>query len=405
MLTPQEALATILANVQPLPGRALDLDQALGRVLAADVVAAEAIPPFRNSAMDGYAVRSADLGSVPSRLRVVGERAAGAVGGERVEPGTALRIMTGAPMPEGADAVVPVELTGLDGEVVEVRKQVKAAANIREAGEDVRRGETVLTAGTLLRPSELGLLAALGRPRVAVVPAPVVAVVTTGDELVDVGDPLGPGQIRDANLHSLCAQVRACGAVPLPVPRVRDDAAVLEVALGDALERADAVITNGGISMGEYDHIRPVLARLGIRQLFWQVAQKPGKPMAFSLAGEKPVFGVPGNPVSALICFEEYVRPALRKMMGHTLLHRPVRTARWAEPQRKGADDRRVHFHRVLLREAEGELWASSTGPQGSGILTSMTRASALALLAADAHDVQRGDPVEVHLMDAPEDH
>lgn len=405
MLTPREALATMLDAVGPLPPRTVDLADALGRVLAEDVVSSEAIPPFLNSAMDGYAVRGADLATIPASLRVTGERAAGGTGSEVVVAGTALRIMTGAPMPDGADTVVPVELTRRQGDSVEILKTVRTGLNIRQAGEDVRAGETVLARGTLLRPSELGLLAALGRPRVAVVPAPMVAVVTTGDELVDVGAALGPGQIRDANLHSLCAQVRACGAVPLPVPRVRDDAGLLEAALRDALERADAVVTNGGISMGEYDHIKPVLERLGARQLFWQVAQKPGKPLAFSLRDGKPLFGVPGNPVSALICFEEYVRPALRKMMGQALLHRPERTAHWAEPQKKGADDRRVHFHRVVLREEDGRLWASSTGPQGSGILTSMTRANALALLAAEAHDVQRGDPVTVHLMDLPEDH
>ena len=405
MLSPREALATMLDAVGPLPPRNVDLAEALGRVLAEDIVSTEAIPPFLNSAMDGYAVRGADIATVPAALRVTGERAAGGTGSEVVAAGTALRIMTGAPMPDGADTVVPVELTRRQGEVVEILKAVRTGLNIRQAGEDVREGETVLARGTLLRPAELGLLAALGRPRVAVVPAPVVAVVTTGDELVDVGAALGPGQIRDANLHSLCAQVRACGAIPLPVPRVRDDAAVLEAALRDALDRSDAVITNGGISMGEYDHIKPVLERLGARQLFWQVAQKPGKPLAFSIQEGKPLFGVPGNPVSALICFEEYVRPALRRMMGLSLLHRPERTAHWAEPQKKGADDRRVHFHRVTLREEGGCLWASSTGPQGSGILTSMTRANALALLAAEAHDVQRGDPVSVHLMDLPEDH
>ena len=405
MLTPGEALNVILDAVHPLAGRVLELDQALGRVLAEAVVSGESIPPFVNSAMDGYAVLGADLTAVPVKLKVLGERAAGSVGSEVVAPGTALRIMTGAAMPAGADTVVPVELTARDGDRVEILKAVKTGANIRQAGEDVCEGETVLAAGIQLRPAELGLLAALGRPRVAVVPPPVVAVVTTGDELVDVSESLGPGQIRDANLHSLSAQVRACGAIPLSVPRVRDDAGILEAALRDALERADAVITNGGISMGEYDHIRPVMERLGARQLFWQVAQKPGKPMAFSLAGAKPIFGVPGNPVSALICFEEYVRPALRKMMGHVSLFRPVCTAHWAEPQKKAADDRRVHFLRVLLKEVAGRLWASSTGPQGSGILTSMTRANALALLAAEAFDVKRGDPVTVHLMDLPEDH
>jgi molybdopterin molybdotransferase len=405
MLTPREAQRTILEALHPRSGREVALAEALGRVLAEDVVSTEAIPPFVNSAMDGYAVVGADLLSVPATLQVVGDRAAGSVGSEVVTAGTALRIMTGATLPAGADTVVPVEWTGRDGDQVVIRKAVKTGANIRQAGEDVRAGETVLAAGTVLRPSELGLLAALGRAKVSVVPPPVVAVVTTGDELVDVAEPLGPGQIRDANLHSLCAQVRACGAIPLPVPRVGDDADTLEAALRSALDRADAVITNGGISMGEYDHIRPVMERLGVRQLFWQVAQKPGKPMAFSMAGEKPIFGVPGNPVSALICFEEYVRPALRRMMGHALLFRPERSACWAEPQKKAAEDRRVHFHRVLLKEEDGRLWASSTGPQGSGILTSMTRANALALLAAEDCDVKRGDPVTVHLMDMPEDH
>lgn len=409
MLSHAEALACILAEMVPLSPVSMSLDAALDRVLAEDIVSADALPPFDNSAMDGFAVVAADLAGAtpefPMVLRILADQPAGTDAGITVDPGTALRIMTGAPMPLGADAVVPVELTSASGDAVQMRKAVRAGANLRRAGEDVRVGECALKAGIRLRPAELALLAAVGRPEVSAIPVPRVAILTTGDELVDVSEPLGPARIRDANIHALCAQVRACGAIPVPIPRVADTSEAMEAAIRAALSTADVICTNGGVSMGDHDHVRPVLERLGAESRFWQVAQKPGRPMAFSVLNGKPVFGIPGNPVAAQICFEVYVRPALLKLMGRTVLCRPVRTATLAEPLRKPAGDTRTHFLRVLLREEAGQLVAQVNGPQGSGLLTSMTRSQALLVVPPDAHDLPAGAPVAIHLTDLAEDH
>lgn len=405
MLGHADALHIILEQVAPLDSTRLPLDMALDRVLAEDIVSAEALPPFDNSAMDGFAVRASDLAALPAGLRILADQPAGVDAGMEVLAGTALRIMTGAPIPGGADAVVPVELTEVDGGTVRILKAVRPGGNLRRRGEDVRVGERVLERGTRLRPAELALLGAIGHPDVAVVPPPRVAILTTGDELVDVSEPLGPARIRDANIHALCAQVRACGAIPVPIPRVRDTAEALEAAIRQALSTADVICTNGGVSMGDHDHVRPVLERLGAEAKFWQVAQKPGRPMAFSVLQGRPVFGIPGNPVAAQLCFEVYVRPALLKMMGRTVLHRPVREALLAEPLRKPASDTRTHFLRVLLREEGGNLWAQVNGPQGSGLLTSMTRSQAILVVPPEAHDLLAGAAVTVQLTDLPEDH
>ncbi len=408
MLTVAQALQAVLERVKVLEPAEVGIDEALGLVLAADIVAQEDLPPFVNSAMDGFALRAEDLAQASDtsvvRLRVVDDQPAGQVSSRSVGPGTALRIMTGASLPAGAHPVVPVEQVTTEGDWVSLRRPVRPGANIRQAGEDVRRGETVLRAGTPLRPAELSLLAALGHAQVKVIPVPRVVVMTTGNELVHVSQPLGPGQIRDANLHGLCAQVRAAGAMALPVARVRDEPEALEAALRRALDHADVILTNGGISMGDHDHLKPVLAGLGAEQVFWQIAQKPGRPMAFSLFKGRPVFGIPGNPVAAQICFEVYVRPALRKLMGHVQLFRPERTAILAEDLRKPAGDGRVHFLRVLLRRDGDRLLATSTGPQGSGLLSSMTRAQALAILPEGAVDPRAGSPVQLLMTDETED-
>lgn len=409
MLTAGEALAAILERVGPLELEERALDDALGRVLGEEVAAEEDLPPFANSAMDGFAVRAVDVAgasaAAPVSLQVLAEQPAGSVTAVEVRSGTAVRIMTGARMPAGADSVVPVEHTSGSGGGVAVQRPVKAGGNVRRAGEDVHAGEAVLHAGAVLRPAELGLLAAVGRPRVIVHRAPVVAVVTTGDELVPAGQALGPGQIRDANIHSLGAQVWAAGATPLPVPRVRDTRDAVQSALVQAWASCDALVTNGGVSVGEWDHVKVVLDELGAQQVFWGVRQKPGRPMAFWVWDGKPVFGLPGNPVSCMVCFEEYVRPALRRMLGFGWLHRPVRRASLAEGFRKDAADDRAHFLRVMAREGENGLAATSTGPQGSGILTSMVRANALAVVGGDEGAIPPGGQVTLHLTDLPEDH
>lgn len=408
MLSVREALAAILERAAVLPAQERDLDDALGRVLAEDVTAREDLPPFANSAMDGFAVRAADVAGAsaesPVEVRVLADLPAGSVVAVTVGAGAAVRIMTGAGMPAGADAVVPVEHTAGAGGVVRVLRPVRPGGNVRQAGEDVRAGETVLTRGTVLRAAELGLLAAVGRARVSVVRAPMVAVVTTGDELVEAGRTPGPGQIRDANIHSLCAQVWAAGATPVPFPRVHDTREAVQDALVQAWGAADVVVTNGGVSVGEWDHVKAVLEELGARQVFWGVRQKPGRPMAFWEWNGKLVLGLPGNPVSCMICFEEYVRPALRRMMGLTLLHRPERTATLAEGFEKGAGDPRTHFLRVVAREEGGRLVAASTGPQGSGILSSMVRANALAVVPGESQGVAPGGEVLLHMTELPED-
>ncbi|HPC83629.1 MAG TPA: molybdopterin molybdotransferase MoeA [Thermoanaerobaculaceae bacterium] len=409
LLTVEEARAAILERTAVLPAEERDIDDALGRVLAEVVTAPEDVPPFTNSAMDGFAVRAGDVAGAspegPVELRVLADLPAGTAARVRVAPGTAARIMTGARMPEGADAVVPVEHTAMAAGTVWVRRAVRAGGNVRRAGEDVRAGETVLAPGAVLRPAELGLLAAVGRARVRVVRAPVVAVVTTGDELVAAGETRSEGQIRDVNIHSLCGQVWMAGATPVPFPRVRDTREAVQDALVQAWGCADVVVTNGGVSVGAWDHVKAVLEELGAQCLFWGVRQKPGKPMAFWEWNGKPVLGLPGNPVSCMICFEEYVRPALRRMMGHALLHRPVRTAVLVEGFDKAEGDLRTHFLRVVARQEGDRLVARATGPQGSGILSSMVRANALAVVPGESRGVAPGEEVLLHMTELPEDH
>lgn len=409
MLSVSEARAAILARVAPLPPVRQELDDALGRVLAADTVAAVTIPPFANSAMDGFAVRAADCMAAseqsPVVLRVIEDLPAGRVATLAVTAGTALRIMTGAPVPAGADAVVPVELTSMSSLDVVLTRPVPRGANLRQPGEDVRAGECVVAAGTVLRAAELGVLASIGVVAVAVVPAPRVAVVTTGDELVDAASEPGPGQIRDSNIHSLTGQVRLAGGVPIQYPRVADRLEAMIDVFRTARAGADVIVTNGAVSVGDYDFVKPALAVLGAEQVFWGVAQRPGKPLAFWLLDGVPVFGAPGNPVSAMLCFEEYVRPALRSLGGFHLLHRPEIVARLDGGYRKTSADGKQHFARVVATETGAGWVARSTGAQGSGILSSMTRANALALIPPETVELPAGAPVVLHLIDRPEDH
>jgi molybdopterin molybdotransferase len=400
-----EALKLILDSVSPLPSCDLPLPASLGRVLACDVCAREDLPSFDNSAMDGYAVRASDVAaatpSSPVRLRVLEDVPAGSTATQPVVQGSAIRIMTGAAMPPAADCVVRVEDTSAEGELVFIARGVCQGFNVRAVGEDVKVGQVALAAGTCLRAAELGVLAALGCARVRVHPAAKVAVITTGDELVDADAPPGPGKIRDANSYTLSAQVRLAGAEPLLFPRVPDDKAAVESALQRALAGADLVLTNGGVSVGDYDYVKAVLESMGAKLGFWGVEQKPGKPLAAWLLDGKCVVSLPGYPASAMVCFEEYVRPALRKMMGHVWLHRPVRHAELTAPYFKKAD-RRLHLLRVWAWEQAGAWKARLSGAQGSGVLSSMAAANGL---AAVAEDVEEARVVPVHMTDLPEDH
>lgn len=404
MTTCRDALRLILDSVAPLPARPTPLFDALGLVTAERVVSPETVPPFTNSAMDGYAVRHEDIAGAPAVLEVLADLPAGSVATDEVRPGTAIRIMTGAPLPPGADSVVPVEATSSEGSRVRIAAPVKKGANVRQAGEDLREGEELLPAGFALTPAALGVLASVGLAEIPVRPRVRVAILTTGDELVDASSKPGPGQIRDSNVQTMCGQAVAFGAVPVPIPRVPDTREAVTAALERARAEADVIVTNGGISVGDYDFIKAVLADSGAREVFWKVRQKPGGPLGFWLWDGKPVFGIPGNTVAAMVCMEEYVRPALRKMMGHARLLRPEVTAVFEGSFRKSAPDGKVHLIRVRARREAGRVIAAPSGPQGSGILSSMLRSNALALVPADALALASGDEVAVHLIEEPEE-
>jgi molybdopterin molybdotransferase len=401
LMSADDALARILAGVPALPAVEVLLLDALGLVLAEDVAADRDVPPFRNSAMDGYAVRGDDVATAPARLRVVGEIAAGQFPDRGVGRGEAMRIMTGAPMPEGADTVVRVEDTDNASDVVTITAATPTGISVRKAGEDLRSGETVLTQGTVLRAAEIGVLASVGRARVRVRKRPRVAVFSTGDEVVDVDARLERGQIRDTNRYSLASAIRAAGSEPWLRGIARDTPDALRAALRDAVA-ADAIVTSGGVSVGDHDHMKPVLSELGSID-FWAIAIRPGRPLAFGELRDGtrrvPIFGLPGNTVSALLTFELFVRPALLRMQGRERVMRPRAKARLAEPIEKVASLR--FFARGIYDADAGTV--RTTGPQGSGILRSMSLANCLIDLPVGPARVAAGETVEVILTEQPE--
>lgn len=399
-LSVDEALARILARVRAVEPLSAELLDALGAVLAEDVVADRDVPPFRNSAMDGYAVRGADVASAPVRLRVTGDIAAGATPRAAVGPGEAMRIMTGAPMPDGADTVVRVEDTDNRLDAVTITAATKPGTSVRAAGEDLRAGETILRRGTLLRPAEIGVLATLGKKTVRVTRRPRVAVLSTGDELVELDQPLGAGQIRDANRYSLASAVRALGLEPVVLGIVRDTADDLRRALRAAAAQADLIVTSGGVSVGDHDHVKPVVDELGAMD-FWSIAIRPGRPLAFGEIDGTLIFGLPGNPVSSLLGFELFVRPALLTMAGRRLLHRPRVTATLDDTLDTPPGLR--FFARGIYDPASGSV--RTTGPQGSGILRSMALANSLIDVPETIQHLDRGAQVTVIRTDQPEDH
>jgi molybdopterin molybdotransferase len=399
MRTVADQLAAVLAVVRPLAPIELGLLDAHGCVLAEDVVAPAPLPGFDNSAMDGYAVRAEDVTEVPVILPVVGDVAAGPASPLRVQPGVCVRIMTGAMMPAGADAVVPLEWT--DGGVAKVRidQRPDPGAYIRRAGEDVAVGEVVLTAGTHLGAAQIGLAAAVGRSRLVVRPRPRVVVLSTGSELVEPGEPVGPGQIRDSNSPALTAAAIEAGAIAYRVGIVPDDPRRLADTLEDQLVRADVIVTSGGVSVGAYDVVKDVLSRLGTVQ-FDKVAMQPGMPQGFGTMGPDriPVFGLPGNPVSALVSFEMFVRPALRTMLGAEPIERPRVQALTDEPLASSPGKR--SFLRVHLGVRDGAYRVTPVSGPGSHLLAGMSRANALAVVPEDVVRIEAGQPVEVIVLE-----
>jgi molybdopterin molybdotransferase len=399
MKTVAEQLASILSVVQTLHPLELGLMDAHGCVLAEDVVAPAPLPGFDNSAMDGYAVRVADLETVPVTLPVVGDIAAGPASPLRVQPGLCVRIMTGAMMPAGADAVVPLEWT--DGGVANVRidRRPDPGAYVRRAGEDVSAGDVVLQTGIHLGAAQIGLAAAVGRSRLVVRPRPRVVVVSTGSELVEPGEPIGPGQIQDSNSPALTAAALEAGAIAYRVGIVPDDPRRLADTLEDQLVRADLLVTSGGVSVGAYDVVKDVLSRLGTVS-FDKIAMQPGMPQGFGTIGpdRTPVFGLPGNPVSALVSFEMFVRPAIRTMLGAFPIERPRVQAITDVPLDSPPGKR--SFLRVSLEVRDNAYRVRPVSGPGSHLLAGMARANALAVVPEGVQRIEAGSPVEVLVLE-----
>jgi molybdopterin molybdotransferase len=400
MISVKEALHRILAQIPKLGRERVGLLQAQGRVLAEDIYSSRDIPPWDNSAMDGYAVRHADIEpasrETPVQLKVLGDLPAGNVFQGRVGPGEAVRIMTGAPLPAGADTVVPVEETVKADGLVNILAGLPAGGNIRHAGEDVGAGEKVLEAGTVLRPAHAGMLASLRRSAVYVHQRPRVAVLSTGDELLEIDEPWQDGKIINSNSYSIAGQVLECGGEPLQLGIARDRREDLSTRMKEGLV-ADLLITTGGVSVGDYDLVKALLKELG-QMNFWKVAMRPGQPLAFGCLSGKPLFGLPGNPVSCMVSFEQFVRPALLKMAGFSRIFRPGLRAVLKENLSKKAG--LTYFVRCRLVEEQGKLYATTTGEQGSGILSSMVRAQGLLVLPAEATAAQKGEEVSVIPLD-----
>ncbi len=414
MISVEQALDKILNYVHVLEAEERPILECLGQVLAEDVYSSLNVPPLDNSAMDGYAVQSGDTRGAsqqsPRFLRVIDTVAAGSMAGCEVEPGTAVRIMTGAPIPEGADSVVIFEDTDETqrqevSTEIGILREAEAGLNIRRAGEDIALGSMVLSQGAVFRPSEIGVLASLGRTTVKVIRRPIVAILATGDELVDISQPLPAGKIYNSNTYSLAALVRRYGGIPKILGIARDSEHSVVTRLRQGLD-ADMFITTGGVSAGDYDVVKDVLAKQG-EISFWTVRMKPGKPLAFGiikgvgkagLASNIPHLGLPGNPVSSMVTFELFVRPAMLKMMGKKNLTKPTIEA--VVQDSVVNRDRRRLLARVVVEKRDNQYLARLTGPQGSGILTSMTSANGLMIIPEDKAEVVAGDIVQVMMLD-----
>jgi molybdopterin molybdotransferase len=411
VISVEQAFEKILSYAPVLEPEQAPILDTLGQVLAEDIFSDINIPPLDNAAMDGYAIRARDTvgagSKTPAALRVIDTVIAGAISTKEVAPGTAIRIMTGAPVPKGADAVVRFEDTdeterkGAAQNEIGVLCKLKPGANIRRAGEDVVKGSLILKKGTVIRPAEVGVLASLGKSQAPVIRRPVVAVLATGNELVEVGKPLPPGRIYNSNTYSVAALVKRYGGIP----KILGIALDTEKSLIEKLRQgqdADMLITSGGVSAGDYDMVKDVLAKEG-EITFWTVRMKPGKPLAFgTIKGGKgrsiPHLGLPGNPVSSMVTFELFARPAIFKMMGKKNFAKPAVEATLEEPI-ANTDGRRV-FVRTIVEKRGGKFYARLTGPQGSGILTSMSLANGLVIVPEDKAEVKAGEVVNVMMLD-----
>jgi molybdopterin molybdotransferase len=401
MLDIEQALNSILESILPLGTETVDISEAGGRILAEEARADSDVPFSDNSAMDGYAVRAEDIRGAsddnPARLTVLEDVPAGTIPTKTIEPGTASRIMTGAPAPEGADAVLMVEHTKkLDGEMLALAS-VEPGANIRRAGEDIKKGTLLFNAGRKLSAADVGMIASAGIARPLVMRRPVVGVISTGDEVVEPSAPAGRGKVRNSNSYTLIALCREAGTEPKYLGIVPDSRPALEAAFSSAAETCDVIITTGGVSVGDFDLVKAVLGDLG-KINFWKINMKPGKPLAFGTLGGKPLFGLPGNPVSTMVAFEMFVRPSLLKMMGARELLRPRLQAKLAcEIIEKPA---RVKIIRGVASRKKTGLTVTTTGEQGSGILMSMSLANCLIIMPDGIGKLKKGDIADIMPLD-----
>jgi len=398
MMSVDEALSRLLAPLRALPAETVALPQALGRVLAEDVVARRTQPPFPASAMDGYAVRAADVATVPARLAVIGSVPAGSAFAGTVGRGQAVRIFTGAPVPDGADCIVIQEDADRDGDSVVVREGAPAGRYVRPAGLDFREGETGLRAGRLLTVRDVALAAAMNRPWLAVRRRPVVAILPTGDEVVMPGDPIGPNQIVSSNGLALAALVETCGGTPRQLGIARDDADSLRL-LADAARGADLLLTTGGASVGEHDLVRDALGAAGLELDFWKIAMRPGKPLIVGRFRDTPMIGLPGNPVSTLVCGLLFVRPAIDRLLGGAAEPAPLGKARLASSL--PANDRRQDYLRATLARdsaatGDGLPLATPFGKQDSSMVSLIAHADCLVVRPPHAPPAAAGDIVDI---------
>ena len=401
MIQVQEALDKILTKIQFKGVEKIPLDQALGRVMAEDVVSRINNPPLDNSAMDGYALIAGDIQSAtpenPVKLEMVEEIAAGYTAKGTLKPGQTMRIMTGAPIPPGADAVLMQEDTQKDGDSILCLDRADVEENIRRAGEDIKIGESVLKKGTTLSPAHIGMLAVIGRSQIAVGQRPTVAILSTGDEILELDEtPEGP-QIFNSNGHMLAAQIKSAGGIPVYLGIAKDTEEDLMEKFAWAL-KADIVVSSGGVSVGDYDLVKSTLQKMGQEMLFWKVAMKPGKPLAFGRIGKTPIFGLPGNPVSSFVSFEQFVRPSLRKVLGCSdLSHKTVQAKLTRTIHKKPG---RLHFLSSIVSWADGEYTVTPAGEQGSGILKSAANANGLLIFPLEAEEIKQGQEVAVQLLE-----
>ncbi|MGD0021279.1 MAG: gephyrin-like molybdotransferase Glp [Smithellaceae bacterium] len=401
MITVEKALQSIFLNFRPLGLEKVNILDARARVIGEDVFATRNIPPANNSAMDGYAVRHVDTKGAtrvnPLQLQVIEEIPAGKVPQKKLKKGEASRIMTGAIIPDAADAIVRQEDTKKIGKRIMIYTSVKEGQDIRFAGEDVQKEDLLISRGSIVSPAQIGMLASLGRTFVSMYQKPRVAIIATGDELVNIETDPPPAKIVNSNSYSLAAQVMECGAIPLILGIAKDQKSELQKKFKTALH-ADLIISSGGISVGDFDLVKDVMGEIGNVMHFWQVAMKPGKPLAFGTIKGIPLFGLPGNPVSAMVSFEQFVRPYLLKMQGHTKIFRQtIKALSSQEIQgKKGVK----YFIRAIVKKEKNQYLAAITGEQGSGILKSMVLANALIVLKENETKVKKGDPVTVQLLD-----